>query len=62
MSKYCSAYKFYVCDILNQRCIQEPEDVGYSCRGPNCKSCEIANIPEPKDTRIAKARSIIKLR
>ena len=62
MTKHYSTYKFYVCDILNLRCVQEPEDYLYSESGPNCEKCEIANIPEPKDTRIAKARHVIKLR
>ena len=61
MTEHYSTYKFYVCNILNSRCVQEPEDYGYSFHGPDCKNCEIANIPEPKDTQVAKARTIIKL-
>ena len=61
MTQYFSTYKFYVCDILNSRCVQEPEDYGYSQSGPDCENCAIANEPEPIDTELPQARSTIKL-
>lgn len=61
MTKHYITMKYYVCDILGERCAQKSEDEKYNTDGPNCSVCDIANKPKPVDSRIPQSKFKLKL-